>query len=100
VHGVTPACMTPDELRLWHDANRVLTTNKSDVPCRDCPLTFALEMRGRGRCNGVPLEGRTGRSPEAEQTRLQEQWALASRSYRARQRGDSPLPATASTMAA
>ena len=81
---MTPACMTPDELRLWQDANRVLTTTKSDTPCRDCPLAFAVEMRAIDCCNGVPLEGRSGRPPEAEQTQRQAQWARASRAYRAR----------------
>lgn len=80
---MTPACMTPDELRLWHEANWI-AKDRSDVPCRDCPLTFAVEMRAEGCCNGVPLEGRTGRPPMNEQTQRQRQWALASRNYRAR----------------
>ena len=96
---MTPACMTTEELLLWDEANRI-TSKTAETPCRDCPVAFAVEMRAVGRCNGVPLEGRWGRPPLNEQARLQAQWRRASAAYRARQKGDSPLPATASTMAA
>lgn len=66
----TPACMTADELRLWREANAVIavTRNTSDRPCRDCPVTFATEMRAKGCCNGVPSE--RGRATSALSEKL------------------------------
>lgn len=49
------ACMEPGEWELWLARNpRNASGGAVDRPCADCPLGFALEMRGLGRCNGTP----------------------------------------------
>jgi len=59
--GWVAACMEPDEWAHWLATNPQATIDSefADRPCRDCPLTFATEMRALGRCNGTPagLEG-------------------------------------------
>ena len=42
--------MTADE---WADWQR-LNGAGEERPCRECPLDFAAEARGAGRCNGTP----------------------------------------------
>lgn len=50
-----PACMDADEYALWRSTSVALPAAHRDlIPCDDCPLAFALEMRTEGRCNGTP----------------------------------------------
>ena len=49
-----PLCMEPDEWADWQRLNPRLSTGFTDRPCTDCPVTYAREMRGLGRCNGTP----------------------------------------------
>lgn len=47
--------MEPDDHLDWRALNaRVSGPGRAVLPCEDCPLTFALEMRADGRCNGEP----------------------------------------------
>lgn len=63
--AITPACMTPEELALWWQANRLINPNRrGSVPCIDCPLAFAEEMRRQDCCNGIPGGGLHGRRPK------------------------------------
>ena len=83
-----PACMDPAEYALWSRANAALKFR--ETPCHDCPMSFALEMRAEGRCDGEPAE--TGRprlfDPATEARRAQwrakedrrrAQWRVAQR---------------------
>lgn len=47
---MTPACMTSDELTLWQRSPYL----PAKIPCIDCPLSFAAEMKAAGCCNGRP----------------------------------------------
>jgi hypothetical protein len=48
--------MTDAEWAAWAEANdRLLPIYRSDSPCRDCTVTFHLEMRRVGRCDGAPV---------------------------------------------
>jgi hypothetical protein len=50
-----PLCMDASEFASWRQMNlRVVGNNQAKRPCDDCPLGFAAEMRGIGRCNGSP----------------------------------------------
>jgi hypothetical protein len=50
-----PLCMDASEFASWRQMNlRVAGNNQAKRPCDDCPLGFAAEMRGIGRCNGSP----------------------------------------------
>ncbi len=47
--------MEPGEYLDWRALNaRTYGSNRAMLPCEDCPLTYALEMRADGRCNGKP----------------------------------------------
>lgn len=82
---MTPACMTADELALWQ---RDPYKHPVSVPCIDCPMAFAIEMRRQGCCNGEPKP--MGRpiwmDPEREERRRQQR--EAARRYRARRAAD------------
>ena len=71
------ACMDPTEYALWSRANAALKFR--ETPCHDCPMSFALEMRAEGRCDGEPAA--TGRprqfDPDTEPRRAQ--WRAAQR---------------------
>jgi len=61
-----PACMTPDELRLWNEAADVAARHSSrkrrvSSPCVDCPVAWAEAMRVVGHCNGEPGGNEPGR---------------------------------------
>lgn len=50
-----PACMADREWALWRKVNaRTSAQDRAVRPCADCPISFALEMRAEGRCNGLP----------------------------------------------
>lgn len=50
-----PACKSPADWLVWRDANaQESILNRLDRPCDECPLAFAVEMFGQGRCNGRP----------------------------------------------
>ena len=56
--GWQAACMDADDWRIWRSL-AVFNGSEADQaarPCHDCPLSFALEMRAQGRCNGTPGE--------------------------------------------
>lgn len=76
-----PACMTQDEFDGWSAHNAVLR-NASPLPCQDCPVAFAQEMRAAGCCNGEP--GSMIRSNATDRRRAQ--WREAKRRHYARQR--------------
>lgn len=98
---MTPDCMTPAELTLWDLANRALSS-RADVPCRDCPMAFALAMRAEGCCNGTP-EPPPGRrildTDDPRVARRRTQWRESSRRLRAKERTMVPLvPGLATTL--
>ena len=74
-----PARMDPAEYALWGRANDAISRHPAGSPCHDCPMSFALEMRAEGRCDGEPAE--TGRprlfDPDTEPRRAQ--WRAAQR---------------------
>jgi hypothetical protein len=79
-----PACMTDPEYELWCSANSALSwpSMRSKTPCRDCPASFAQEMRADGRCDGTPgpgysLQDTPLRSRWREQKRAQRRQAAA-----------------------
>lgn len=67
---MTPACMTPEELRLWHEAAAVAGRAAVKSPCVDCPLWFAQEMRQKACCNGTPGQLPPGRPRSKEPREL------------------------------
>jgi hypothetical protein len=50
----SPACMDADELAGWDEMNRRTQGGRAQLPCADCLVGFAAEMRAVGRCNGTP----------------------------------------------
>lgn len=49
------ACKSPADWTRWRDENAQLSIlNRLDRPCDECPLAYATEMFGHGRCNGLP----------------------------------------------
>lgn len=52
----TPLCMDADEFAAWVAMRDRSTASKdrAAIPCTDCLLSFAAEMRAAGTCNGVP----------------------------------------------
>lgn len=65
--GWSADCMEPDEWALWVAENpRNVQGGMADRPCRDCPASFAAEMRAIGRCNGTPT-GHEGEPAEHEE---------------------------------
>lgn len=50
--GWAAACMEPAEWALWQALIR--PDEQVARPCDECPLGFAADMRGVGRCNGEP----------------------------------------------
>jgi len=62
-----PACMEADEWTSWQALNRrPSSASEFHRPCQDCPLGFALEQRGLGRCNGVPMGAEVDDDPEVD----------------------------------
>ena len=61
-----PACMSPEEHAAWSDANERLWMGKALTPCSDCVMSFALEQRAAGTCDGEP-----GVQPPPPLTQLQ-----------------------------
>jgi hypothetical protein len=50
-----PLCMDAEELARWEEMNgRLNGSAHAQLPCTDCRLAFAVEMRAIGRCNGSP----------------------------------------------
>lgn len=54
--GWRAACMDDEEWTDWVERNPQQLTDGAfaERPCRDCPASFATEMRALGRCNGMP----------------------------------------------
>jgi hypothetical protein len=64
--------MSADELASWQDMNSQTTSHRTDRPCHDCPVAFAMEMRALGRCNGEPMEERRWGIPYTRARRVKE----------------------------
>lgn len=71
--------MTPDEWAAWQAHNAGLAkVNRSETPCSDCTVRFAVLMRLEGRCDGWPVADDGGRpwsrSPGERQALRRAQW--------------------------
>ena len=79
-----PLCVTDPEWELWRAFEEAVPwpSQRSNSPCRDCPATFAAEMRAVHRCDGSP--GMTGALKEPTEQRRQ--WREASRRKLQKQR--------------
>jgi hypothetical protein len=78
-------CLDDSEWADWVAINtRIIAANRADLPCRDCTVAFAAEMRASGQCTGIP--GGRGRfsleAPSYDRNRRRAQW----RAYRRRKR--------------
>ena len=80
-----PACMDDAEYALWEAGNQMLTSasERAGRPCRDCPASFALEMRALSRCDGEPGTGMRMIEP-SRQEHLRALWRAAAARRRAR----------------
>ena len=73
-------CMTPDEYAFWVEA--AARVGRGRLPCADCPLSYADEMRAAGRCKGEPkMVGGRPRAPFESEREMQRR---RQREYRAR----------------
>lgn len=53
----SPDCMSPADFTDWTRHNEKTNGMRAKRPCEDCPLAYALEMRGINSCNGYPAGG-------------------------------------------
>ena len=85
-----PACMTPEEWRIWREGGRYPWMHRGS-PCDWCPAWFAAEQDARGACDGEPTDGITGRhrgepSADPRVNRRRQQWRESTRRRYARMR--------------
>lgn len=70
VSPIRPRCMADDEWAGWCRANEFVKHARlepADLPCRDCTVPFAVEMRTLGLCDYLPMSRGRRRSPPADQ---------------------------------
>jgi hypothetical protein len=80
------ACMTPEEYRLWEEANAVNLAVSTKAPCADCTNQFADEMTRELRCNRLAYDGlrwQTRRENERKRRHVER-----NRAYRGRLRAE------------
>jgi hypothetical protein len=53
-HRCAPDCMTEAEMKRWQDDSHRKGSRWPGLPCMDCPVEFAREMRLLNCCNGEP----------------------------------------------
>lgn len=80
--------MTPEDWAEWQAHNAALAkVNRSDTPCSDCTVRFAILMRLEGRCDGWPIADDGGRpwarTADERQRRDRERWRESKRRRRA-----------------
>jgi hypothetical protein len=76
-----PACMDDTEFSLWQQANQVAPPSaRARRPCSDCPVSYFVEMRAAGCCDGFPKM--RVRNETTDERRMK--WAAAQRRRRYR----------------